>query len=315
MSSDKRADPRQLIEGLTSLTTIVDAVLSYWPEHSSYLARSLRPRSTKLMESSEDAASAILRLVGAGLARFAADYRWTCDRLRDEELFFHREERYRLSTFAEADEEVYSNPEYMSKYVNGLLLSQVVWFNHAATFEMFLNRVIGLLDEPADYLEIGPGHGLMTYFAGQSPFVRTLAACDVSDVSLRDTREALDKLGLDKPIALTLADITDEKEMERRFGLIVASEVLEHLERPDIAIAKLRRCIVPDGRLFINVPINSPSPDHIYLLSGPQEVTDLIEAGGFSIDRMELYATQGVDIERALEDRISISAAVLARPC
>jgi SAM-dependent methyltransferase len=267
------------------------------------------------MESSEDAASAILRLAGDDLARFAAHYRWTCDRLRDEELFFHREERYRLSTFAEADAEVYSDAEYMSKYVNGLLLSQVVWFNHAATFEMFLNRVIGLLDEPADYLEIGPGHGLMTYFAGQSPFVQTLAACDVSAVSLRDTREALDKLGLDKPIALTLADITDEKEMERQFGLIVASEVLEHLERPDIAIAKLRRAIAPDGRLFINVPINSPSPDHIYLLSTPQDVTDLVEAGGFSIDRMELYATQGVDIERALEDRISISAAVLARPC
>src|SRR3712207_7808068 len=52
----------------------------------------------------------------------------------------------------------------------------------------------------------------------------------------------------------------------------VISEVLEHLEQPGQALAFLRDCMTADGRIFINVPLNSPSPDHIYLLSSPEDV-------------------------------------------
>ena len=67
-------------------------------------------------------ASAILKLLEGDEERFGKDYRWTCDRLHEEEVFFHRQGRYRyrLSTFVEAFAEVYSNPEYMRRYVNGL---------------------------------------------------------------------------------------------------------------------------------------------------------------------------------------------------
>ena len=66
-----------------------------------------------MLLATEEAAHAARLLMAGDEKRFAADYRWTCDRLRDEELYFHRNGRYRLSTFAEANEEVYSNEEYM----------------------------------------------------------------------------------------------------------------------------------------------------------------------------------------------------------
>ncbi len=88
----------------------------------------------------------------------------------------------------------------------------------------------------------------------------------------------------------------------------------EHLEHPKEALATLRSVVSEDGRLFVNVPLNSPAPDHIFLLSGPDEVRDVIEGQGFRVESMELYATQGAPIERALEDRISVSAGVVARP-
>jgi SAM-dependent methyltransferase len=314
MIQDKTAQLRALLQGRPQTAAVVEAVLDAWPEHASYLLGSFQPRSAPMLEATEAAAAAARKLMDGQEARFAGDYRWTCDRLRDEELFFHREGRYRLSTFAEADAEVYSDHAYMGRYVNGLLLSQLLWYNHVATFEMFLNRVLAAARDPFDYLEIGPGHGLMVYFAAAAPMSRTLEAWDVSPVSLRETRAALDRLGTPKPVALTETDILSARAPERRYDLIVISEVLEHLEAPREALRFLRQAISDQGRIFINVPLNSPSPDHIYLLSTPEEARALVEDGGFRVEQIELFATQGKPIERALANRISVSAGIIAAP-
>jgi SAM-dependent methyltransferase len=314
MSLDKADQLRAMLADRPETMAVVDAVLENWPEHAAYLLKSFEPRSLAMLEATEAAAAASRRLMARGEARFAADYRWTCDQLRDEELFFHRVGRYRLSTFAEADAEVYSNHDYMGRYVNGLLLSQLLWYNHVATFEMFLNRVIGGATGPFDYLEVGPGHGLMVYFAAAAPLCRTLEAWDFSEVSLRETKAALDVLAVAKPVSFTQTDILQAKASERRYDLIVISEVLEHLETPEVALRLLRNAITDDGRIFINVPLNSPSPDHIYLLSSPDEVRELVEGAGFRVEAMELFATQGKKIESALNNRISVSAGVIARP-
>ena len=314
MKVDKTDELRLLLTGKFETSAVVDAVLDVWPDHLPYLVRSFEARSPDMLEATEIAASAARRLIAGNEAQFAADYRWVCDRLREEELFFHREGRYRLSTFAEAIAEVYSNNEYMARYINGLLLSQLLWYNHAATFEMFLNRVLAASVEPFDYLEVGPGHGLMVFLAARSPFSRTLEAWDVSEVSLRETGAALDRLEIVRPVSLVETDILRAQKPDRRYDLIVISEVLEHLETPEIALRFLRRAITDNGRIFINVPINSPSPDHLCLLSSPDEVRELIQASGFRVETMELFATQGKRIERALRDRISVSAGVIARP-
>lgn len=314
MTDPKREDLRRLLASRPAAGALTEAVLEVWPEHAAYLLKSFEARSPAMMDASEAAAAAALKLIDGEQAGFAADYRWTCDRLRDEELFFHREGRYRLSTFAEADAEVYSNPAYMERYVRGLLLTQVLWFNHVATFEMFLNQVLGDATAAFDYLEVGPGHGLMVYFAAQSPLCRRLEAWDVSAVSLSETRAALDKLGLRTPVSLVETDILAAREPEGRFDLIVISEVLEHLERPQEALSFLRKCLKPEGRIFINVPLNSPSPDHIYLFETPDDVEALVRGAGLAVAEMSLFATQGRAIESALRNRISVSAGVIARP-
>lgn len=314
MSDDKLEQLRALLSEQPETRAIVDAVAAEWPEHASYMLKSFQVRNAGQIAATETAAISARKLMAGNEARFAADYRWTCDQLRDEELFFHREGRYRLSTFAEADAEVYSNHDYMGRYVNGLLLSQILWFNHAATFEMFLNRVIGTEEKPFDYLEVGPGHGLMVYLATLSPLSRSVEAWDVSSVSLRETRAALDLLGARKPVTLTETDILRTEHPGRDYDLIVISEVLEHLERPDTALRFLRQALRKDGRIFINFPLNSPSPDHIYLMSTPEEVREMVEEAGFAVDRIELFATQGRPLEKALANRVSVSAGIIARP-
>ena len=314
MTDDKADQLSAALGDYPELREVAAVVLAEWPSHAAYLLKSFAARSPAVMIASEAAAVASRKLMAGEEARFAADYRWTCDRLRDEELFFHREGRYRLSTFAEALAEVYSDHDYMGRYVNGLLLSQLLWFNHAATFEMFLNRVIGAAEEPFDYLEVGPGHGLMVYFAAQSARSRSLEAWDVSEVSLRETKAALDRLGLTKPVSFTETDILSAKPATGQYDLIVISEVLEHLEDPVAAMRFLRGAIRDDGRVFVNVPLNSPSPDHIYLISTPEEARALVEDAGFRVETQELFATQGAKLERALTNRVSVSAGMIAVP-
>jgi 2-polyprenyl-3-methyl-5-hydroxy-6-metoxy-1,4-benzoquinol methylase len=313
VSESKAEALRELIAPYPATSGIVESVLDVWPAHSAYLLKSFSPRTLAMLQATEAAAAASAKLMAGQEVAVATDYRWTCDRLRDEELFFHREGRYRLSTFAEANAEVYSDHAYMGRYVNGLLLTQVLWYNHVATFTMFLNDVLGKAETPFDYLEVGPGHGLMVYFAAQSALCQSLQAWDVSSVSLRETRAALDKLGLTKPVDLVETDILAAERPKSKFDLIVISEVLEHLEAPDRALGFLRDALKDDGRIFINVPLNSPSPDHIYLFETPEEVRALVERAGLKVDTMSLFATQGRSIDSALANRISVSAGVIGR--
>jgi 2-polyprenyl-3-methyl-5-hydroxy-6-metoxy-1,4-benzoquinol methylase len=312
MSDDAALLAAQLVDRPASLA-LVKSVIDVWPEHASYLRKGFQAQSPAIAQATEQASAAILKLIAGRERVFAEDYRWTCDQLREEELFFHREGRYRYATFEEAWREVYSNSDYMQRYVNGLLLTQSLWFNHAATFEMFLTRVLGAQDKPFDYLEVGPGHGLFVSFAAASPLARHIEGWDVSEVSLRETREALRLLGVNREVSLTQVDILKAEPPRRRFDLIVISEVLEHLERPDVALAFLRSALAEDGRIYISLPLNSPSPDHIYLFSTPDDVRTLVEGAGLRVESVEFFATQGRKLDRALANRISVSAGVIAR--
>lgn len=314
MSDDKTAALHALLAAMPETRAVVDAVLAVWPDHLAYLLKSLEARSPSMLAATEVAAVAARKLMAGDEARFARGYKWTCDRLREEEIFFHREGRYRLSTFAEAWDEVYSNHDYMARYVDGLLVSQLLWFNHAGTFEMFLGRVLGGSEASFDYLEIGPGHGLMMALAAGSPWVRSLEAWDVSAVSLAETRAALAVLDVTMPVKLVEIDILKAGAPAQQYDLITISEVLEHLEAPERALAFLSRALRPGGRMFINVPLNSPSPDHIFLFSTPEELTAIVEAAGLRIIACEMFATQGRRIEAALANRISVSAGIIAVP-
>jgi 2-polyprenyl-3-methyl-5-hydroxy-6-metoxy-1,4-benzoquinol methylase len=314
MTVEEDAALEALLAERSETKAVVRAVLAVWPEHASYLLKSFRSRTPRMLDTTEAAAVASRKLMAGEDSRFATDYRWTCDRLRDEELFFHREGRYRLSTFAEALAEVYSNDDYMSRYMSGLLLTQVLWYNHVALLDMFLGNLLGATNARFDYLEVGPGHGLMIYFAAAHPLANALEGWDVSSVSLAQTRAALDRLGVVKPVSLVETDILQVHSSPRRYDLVVISEVLEHLENPGDALRLLRTAISDQGRIYVNVPINSPSPDHLYLLSSPRNVEELITGAGFRIEEMQLHATQGRSIESALANRVSVSAGVIARP-
>lgn len=313
MNEQKNMDLDALLEKYECIRQIVHSVLDVWPEHHNYISKSLTKRDPDILETTEILAQASLLLAGNRIKTIAQNYRWTCDRLREEEIYFHRNGEYRLKTFEEADKEVYSNAEYMEKYVDGLLFSQVLWSNHASSCDFYFREIAKNLPSGRRMLEIGPGHGMMVYLAMRKFNLSEVTAWDISPVSIEQTREALAKMSI-TGANLEVRDIMAIPEGTPSADLVVLSEVLEHLEDPKTAMRKLRPIVADDGLIFINVPINSPSPDHLYLMETLDDARSLLRDTGFEIISEGAFATQATKLERALRIKISVSVCMIGRP-
>lgn len=295
-----------------SLATIVAAVVTAWPEHEKYCATRFAHDDPDFLARTEELAGLAIQGMDADLPRFATDYRWMCEEFVKEEFHFLREGSYRLSTFAEAFAEIYGNAEYMSRYVRGILISQIIWDPHARAFDLFRTNFLASLTPGSSYLEVGPGHGFFLYFASLQANLSTLEAWDVSPSSIAETKRALAKLGATREISIVHQDVLAAPARHDEFDAAVISEVLEHLERPDLALQSLRAALKPGGRIFINVPINSPAPDHIFLWESPEEMTAFVEAQGFVIDEAHFLPQTGCSLKRALKLKVSVSCVYVA---
>ena len=75
------------------------------------------------------------------------------------------------------------------------------------------------------------------------------------------------------------------------FDSLVMSEILEHLEEPVAALRAARRVLRSGGLLFVNVPANSPAPDHLFLVESPEHAASLVQQAGFEIIEVQAFPT------------------------
>lgn len=300
-----------------NVARLIDALLTAWPEHRRFLEQSFEHRDEALMAMSERNAQAILRIVGGeqALPAICADYHFMCDRFLEEELYFRRNDCYRLSRFEDALAQVYSNSAFMSRYMNFVLLTHIMWDNHARALEHYESVYLASLPPNARHLEIGPGHGLLLHQASRAPAVGSATGWDVSATSIEHARRCLAAMGPQpRPVELVRQDLLDARPDGQRFDSIVISEVLEHLEDPRGALqAVAQHHAAPGARLWVNVPINSPAPDHLYLLRTPEEAVDLVRSAGFEPFDTAFLPMTGASLERARKRALTISAVIAAR--
>ena len=296
-----------------STMLILDQVSSQWPEHTSFIRRRFANDNAAFMARSEILANDILQLTNDKLAEFCANYRWMCDQFVKEELFFRRNKRYRLSTLKEARESVYDNPDFMERYMSGLLISQVLWRNHTSVIDSYITNFLGACETPFRHLEVGPGHGLFLHRAATHQFCKAAHGWDISKTSLQATAAALSVLNSDSKVRLEHRDVASADAAGADFDTVVISEVLEHVEQPDAVLEGLVRVIHPGGRIFLNVPVNSPAPDHIYLWRTPEDVVSLVSAAGLDIIETHLFPATGVTLEQARKAEITISTVITAQ--
>lgn len=307
------------LEKYQDLKHVVGRVLSVWPAHENNALKSLGDRSPDVLDVS-DRISALIRTMARqtpdGLEAYCSNYQFLCEKIiLPEELHFRRNGTYRLSQFADALREVYSNEPFMRRYMDGLLISHVMWCNHAKALTHYVNSYLPSLVSGTDHLEIGPGHGLLLYFAAARPEIVTLAGWDVSPTSIASTRAALDAVGVTRPVTLTVRNPFDEEGQSSadRFDSIVLSEVLEHIEDPIAALRAVRGWLKPGGRVWVNVPANSPAPDHLFLVTSPEHACELVREAGFDVEDSVAFPMTGATLEKAARRQLSISCVVTAR--
>jgi 2-polyprenyl-3-methyl-5-hydroxy-6-metoxy-1,4-benzoquinol methylase len=306
----------QILESLkpyASLETVVAAVLETWPDHEPYIEKRFSNNAIDFLERSDEVAQLALAIMGDDIAVYCRDYRWMCERFLDEEIYFRRYKAYRISTFREAYEEIYGNDDYMPNYVRGILISQLMWTPHSRAIDFFRTDFLTNIPDNGSYLEVGPGTGLFLYFAASRDSIDYLEAWDVSASSIAETKATLEVLGVKRDVSIIEQDVLVAPSRHNEFDAAVISEVLEHLEAPDRALRSLHAALKPGGRVFINVPINSPAPDHIYLWRSIEEIRDFVRAQGFEIDAFETFPVTGATIEKAIRRDLSISCVVIGR--
>jgi 2-polyprenyl-3-methyl-5-hydroxy-6-metoxy-1,4-benzoquinol methylase len=290
------------------LSRIISRVRTLWPEHAAFLALRFDGEGAAELDAAEELARRVWTLIADDIESVVTSYRWMCGQLLEEELYFRRHGRYRHTSVLEVERAGVFDDPYMTHYQNGLLLSQVLWLNHARVSETYLRDFLGGCDGRERLLEVGPGHGLFLALAADR-LAGELTGWDISESCLRHTRRNLARLGL-RTATLARHDIRSAPRAAT-FDLVVASEVLEHVEDPASVLASLRGLLTEHGRIFLNVPVNSPAPDHIHLWRSPEEFFGFVRAGGIRPLRTYTFPMTGYTDERARRGNFTISCVVV----
>jgi 2-polyprenyl-3-methyl-5-hydroxy-6-metoxy-1,4-benzoquinol methylase len=188
----------------------------------------------------------------------------------------HKDGRYLHDSFAEVNEKVYQNEEVMQQYyLDGLLLSQVLWPNHYRMGRYFLEQR-GAAGAEARILDVPSGAGIYTYYAAKHFAYQHLRSIDISPYSAEYTRRLLQAGGVDMGrITVEQSDVFALPEREA-YDVIVCGELLEHVERPDELVEKLAELLREGGMVFLTTAIYAANVDHIYLFEDAGQVRQLL---------------------------------------
>jgi len=295
-----------------NLNSMLCSQLAVFPEHEKFLARRFVVSDASELQFLDEIAELIIQIAEPSVQRLCEDYRWLTSVFAEEEIYFRRNGRYRLSTFAEAAVQTYNDAPFMQRYMDGLLVTRLWWRNHSELLRVFRDVFLPAIAPGFSHLEVGPGHGLFLYLAARACGCAFAEGWDVSAASLEATRLTLARMGLSNRIVLKRTDIFATPA--RKFDSVACCEVLEHLDNPAAAIGALRDLLVRDGKLFITSPVNAPAPDHVYLFRNPEDLVQMIKDSGLRILHTSFQPMTGATLERARRQALTISCAVVATP-
>lgn len=299
-----------------TLAGILYELLLIWPEHKNFIERGVKSRSEDELEVTEQVAGQIIHILkasGRSISDLCQSYKFTCQELLlKSEIYFRRHGKYERSTLIEANRDIYSNQKVMSKYVEGLLLTQILWDNHFKALGFYKSSLKLCTKKSSSFLEVGPGHGLLMHQALDSGLFETVEGWDISQTSLNTSETALKALGHDNNFSLKKVDISSHLEKGMLFDFIVLSEVLEHLEDPHSALINIQNIARNNAKIYINFPINSPAPDHLFFASGKEQVIELLRGTNFNLEACKVIPMTGYTVSECERMNLSMSVCVVA---
>jgi 2-polyprenyl-3-methyl-5-hydroxy-6-metoxy-1,4-benzoquinol methylase len=196
-------------------------------------------------------------------------------------------------SFDDVRREVYDDDSYMNFYLLGLLISYGVFPHHYREYRFFSRRFLPSLQRELPCAEFGVGHGLFlssVLEAGRASFG---VGYDVSPAALSLAGDMMRVKGV-PPGRYTLVhgDAVSEEMPHGQYGGMIAAGLLEHIERPQEFLERLRGKLAPrDGRFFSMVPVDTAHADHLVLFENLDDIRRLFSDSGFALVEEEIVDT------------------------
>ncbi|MFT2111490.1 class I SAM-dependent methyltransferase [Marinomonas sp. 2405UD68-3] len=246
---------------------------------------------------------------GVSIAFLAESYDLIVKDMFKEQVYFQRHKRYRHSNYSDVANSVYQNKEYMTKYMYGLALTAFLWPNHRAIHHFFLKEIVK--NRTGQYLEIGPGHGLYFMQSMINGRFSSYKGVDISPTSVEMTKDILQSkhFGDFQDYTIECSDFLTSS-VSGKYDFIVMSEVLEHVENPDIFLEKIKILLNKNGAAFITTCINSPAIDHIFLYDTVEMLVTQVEKAGLKVVTKLIVPYANLTLEESMNKLLPVNVAM-----
>lgn len=223
--------------------------------------------------------------------------------------FFHFREHGKYQYESAAAVTAVLDPHYMHQYMHGLALSLFLWPNHRAMRRFFLESLPSV--PGGAYLEIGPGHGFYLMDAMRRGACAHYLGVDLNAASVQQTRDILGSglFGDFGGYEVRQGDFL-EWQPEAEFDVVVAGEVLEHVDEPEAFLRGIYRATRPGGHIFVTTCMNAPMIDHVYLYRTFDEVLRQVDLVGLKVRDQLLLPYPGKTLEQAERESLTVNVAL-----
>lgn len=235
-----------------------------------------------------------------------------CNDMLRCQVAFMRTGRYPVDSAEAAKQAVYESDSEMLSYMVGLGISQFLWPTHYKMFSFFKEAVGEASGSIKNYLEIGPGHGLLLEHAlSACSSMSRVVAIDVSPTSLELTKSIIRLFNPNNSnVEFLLGDVT-KTDLGADFDFITMGEVLEHVEQPQLLLNRLKMLLAPMGKAFISTCANCPAIDHVHQFDNVEQIRKMITSSGLRIVRDLPLPVESMSVEEAEAQRITINYCAL----
>ncbi len=229
---------------------------------------------------------------------------------------FLRTGKYPVKSLTEAKKKVYFNSKKMKSYMVGLAISQFFWETHFKMFKHLQSMILSKANAKS-YLEIGPGHGLFSYYSlNILKKLLNYTAVDISKTSLKLTKDFLfynSKFNFKKELSFINMDFLELKNFNKKFELIVCGEVLEHVSNPIKLLKNIKKSLDKNGKIFISTCINCPAIDHVNQFLNVDHIENLFNKAKFKVISRKVLPVEKVSYKIAIKKKITINYSAILK--
>jgi SAM-dependent methyltransferase len=152
----------------------------------------------------------------------------------------------------------------------------------------FVREVVrGVPARRAEVADLGCGAGVILSEVLLMKREWTVHGLDISPQAIDYARRLAAHKGVAGRASFRTGCVTELPYADESLGLVIASEVVEHMPEPEVVIDEITRVLKPGGQLILTMPVESRTPAHAHTLGGREDLRALLSDAGLRVRRLE----------------------------